>query len=248
MKVAAYQAPLLPSGSMDAVELIRRRVEWCEANGVAVLLCPEAVLGGLADDAPRPSDLALTVEGGQLRALLAPFASALVTTIVGFTEAGGDGDLYNSAAVFSKGEVIGIYRKRHPAIRSSVYRPGDQSPVFTLGDLSFGIMICNDSNFPELGTSMAARGARVLFVPSNNGLRPERADVVDLTRAADIAQAKANGVAVIRADVAGDTGERISIGSSAIIDSEGRVLQSGKPLTEELLVADLRISSACLNS
>lgn len=239
MKIAAYQAPLLPSGSMDAIELIRRRVEWCEANGVAVLLCPEAVLGGLADDAPRPSDRALSVASGQLRRLLAPLASEQVTTIVGFTEAGCEGDLYNSAAVFSKGEVAGVYRKRHPAIRSSVYRPGNQSPVFALGGLCFGIMICNDSNFPELGTSMAARGASVLFVPSNNALRPERADVVALTRAVDIAQARANGVSVVRADVAGDTGERISIGASAIIDAEGRVLQSGKPLTEELLVADL---------
>jgi len=239
MKVAAYQAPLLPSGSMDAVDLIRRRVEWCEATNVAVLLCPEAGLGGLADNAPRPCDLALSVQSGQLRELLAPLASSLVTTIVGFTEAGGEGELYNSAAVVSKGEVVGVYRKRHPAIRSSVYRPGDQSPVFALGGLSFGIMICNDSNFPELGTSMAARGASVLFVPSNNALRPERADVVALTRAVDIAQAKANGVAVIRADVAGDTGDRISFGSSAIIDRTGRVLQSGRPLTEELLVADL---------
>jgi len=88
---------------------------------------------------------------------------------------------------------------------------------------------------------MAARGASVLFVPSNNALRPERADVVARTRAVDTAQAKANGVSVVRADVAGDTGERISFGSSAIIDAEGRVLQSGKPLTEELLVADLRV-------
>lgn len=241
MKVAAYQARLLPNGSVEAVDLIRRRVKACEADGVEILLCPEAVLGGLADDARRPSDLALNVESGELRAMLAPLASESVTTIVGFTEASGEGALYNSAAIFSKGEIIGVYRKRHPAIRSSVYRPGDQSPVFALGDLRFGIMICNDSNFPELGASMAASGARVLFVPSNNALRPERADVVALTRATDISQAKRNGVTVIRADVAGETGDRISIGSSAIVDPEGTVLQSGKPLCEDLLVADLQL-------
>jgi predicted amidohydrolase len=239
MKLAAYQMPLLRGGSMEAVELIRRRVKWCEAEGVDILCCPEAALGGLADDAPRPSDIAVNVESGQLRALLAPLASDPVTTIVGFTEAFGGDELYNSAAIFSKGEIVGVYRKRHPAIRSSVYRPGDRSPVFTLGDLRFGIMICNDSNFPELGTSMVARGARVLLVPSNNALRPERADVVALTRATDISQATRNGVAVVRADVAGETDDRISIGSSTIIDRKGMVLQSGKPLSEDLLVADL---------
>jgi hypothetical protein len=29
MKVAAYQAPLLPGGSMEALRLIRDRVKWC---------------------------------------------------------------------------------------------------------------------------------------------------------------------------------------------------------------------------
>jgi 5-aminopentanamidase len=241
MKIAAYQAPYLRSGCMvEPVEHIRHRVKWCEAEGVPVLCCPEAILGGLADDGPCPSDVAVSVEAGQLQALLAPLASDSVTTILGFTEAVG-ADLYNSAAILSKGEIVGVYRKRHPAIRSSVYKAGDQSPVFTLGALSFGIMICYDSNFPELGADMVARGARLLFVPTNNALRPERADVVALTRAVDVSCAKSNGVAVVRADVAGNTGDRLSIGSSAIIDSKGMLLGSGKPLSEDLLVADLDV-------
>ena len=82
MKVAAYQAPLLLEGSMDALELIRGRVEWCETEGVDILCCPEAVLGGLADDAKHPVDFAIDVESGQLKALLAPLASKSVTVIV----------------------------------------------------------------------------------------------------------------------------------------------------------------------
>jgi 5-aminopentanamidase len=34
MKVAAYQAPLLPAGSMEALGLIRDPVKWCETEGV----------------------------------------------------------------------------------------------------------------------------------------------------------------------------------------------------------------------
>jgi 5-aminopentanamidase len=114
MKVAAYQSPLLPVGSMEALELIRDRVEWCESEGVDILCCPEAVLGGLADDAERPVDIAIDVEGGQLEALLAPLASKSVTAIVGFTETVGGGKLYNAAAVFHGGRVVGTYRKRIP--------------------------------------------------------------------------------------------------------------------------------------
>jgi predicted amidohydrolase len=239
MKVAAYQAPLLPSGSMDALGLIRDRVIWCETEGVAFLCCPEAVLGGLADNAECPAGFAVDVESGQLQSLLAPLASKSVTAIVGFTETAGAGRLYNAAAVFHDGKVIGITRKRHPAIRKSVYSAGEQSPVFTVGGLCFGIMICRDSNFPEHAADMAGRGARVIFLPSNNGLPPERADVVALSRAVDIARARDNDVMIVRADVAGRTAKLVSFGSSAIVDAHGTVLCAGEALREDILVAEV---------
>ena len=238
MRVAAYQAPLLPGGSLDALELIRHRVKWCETEGVDILCCPEAVLGGLADDAECPLDIAIDVESGQLEALLAPLASKSVTAIVGFTETAGAGKLYNAAAVFHDGRVVGIYRKRHPAIRKSVYSAGDQSPVFTAGPLSFGIMICNDSNYPELAADMVARGARVF---SCQAITPAcgKGDVVALSRAVDIARARDNEVMIVRADVAGRTANRVSFGSSAIVDARGTVLRAGEPLREDMLVAEV---------
>lgn len=239
MKIAAYQAPLLPSGCMDALQLIRDRVRQCESESVDILCCPEAVLGGLADDAQCPADFAIDVQSGQLEMLLAPLASRSVTVIVGFTEIAATGKLYNSAALFGDGKVIGIYRKRHPAINRSIYSAGDQSPIFSVGALPLGIMICNDSNYPELAAAMARNGARVIFVPSNNGLPPERADVVALSRAVDIARARDNQVMIVRADVAGRTADRVSFGSSAIVDADGTVLQAGEVLREDILFVEI---------
>jgi predicted amidohydrolase len=241
MKVAAYQAPVLPGGSMEALERIRDRVAWCEREGVDILCCPEAVLGGLADDAECPADIAIDVEGGELETLLAPLASKSVTAIVGFTETAGAGKLFNAAAVFHDGRVVGVYRKRHPAIRRSVYSAGDQSPIFTIGPVSFGIMICRDSNHSDLATDMVAGGARVIFVPSNNSLPAERADVVAWSRAVDIARARDNKVMIVRADVAGRTADRISFRSSAIVDARGTVLRAGQALSEDILVAEVHI-------
>jgi len=34
---------------MEAVALIKTQIEICEAEGVEILCCPEAILGGLAD-------------------------------------------------------------------------------------------------------------------------------------------------------------------------------------------------------
>lgn len=239
MKVAAYQCPLLRSGSMEPIELIRKRVVCCEAEGVEILCCPEAVLGGLADYAARPRSIAIEVEDGQLSAVLKPLASDTVTIILGFTEISKTGQLYNSAAVYHKGVVVGVYRKLYPAIRKSVYQPGDRTPVFSVGELTFGIVICNDSNHPEPARIMASQGATVLFVPTNNGLPLEKADVVANARNTDIARAVENRISVIRADVAGRAGHLVSYGSSAIVDRDGKLLQSAQQLAEDLLVAEL---------
>jgi predicted amidohydrolase len=242
MRVAAYQAPLLPPGStMDALSLIRTRVELCESEGVTILCCPEAILGGLADYAEHPTRLAIAADAGRLESALAPLASDTVTTIIGFTELA-DGDrLYNSAAVFQRGAVVGVYRKLYPAINRSVYDAGSKVPVFQVGGSTFGIVICNDSNYFEPARLMAAQGAAALFVPTNNGLPLAKAsaELVAQARNVDIARAVENSMWVIRADVAGRTGELVSYGSSGIVDPDGMVVQSARQLSDDLIFAEI---------
>jgi predicted amidohydrolase len=241
MKVAAYQAPLHATSSTEVLGLIREQVDWSESNGVEILCCPEGVLGGLADYTSRPADIAIDVEGGQLHALLSPLTSDVVATILGFTEIDRGGRLYNSAAVFHKGLVAGVYRKLYPAINRSVYAAGDKAPVFTVGGLTFGILICNDSNYDAPARVMASKGAAALFVPTNNGLPPTKTgpELVARTRNVDIARAVENGVYVIRADVAESTESLVSYGTSEIVDPDGAVLRSARPLGPDLVVADI---------
>ena len=244
MKVAAYQTPLLASGSMESLELIRQRIGWCESEGVEILCCPEAVLGGLSGYATSPIAFAIDVDRGELDTVSRSLASDTVTSIVGFTEITNGGRLFNAAAVFHRGSVLGVYRKLYPVIRKSIYEAGEQLPVFQVGDLTFGIVICLDSNYLEPARIMAASGAAALFVPTNNGLLHEKAspEVPVQVRNADIARAMENGVYVIRADVAGRNERLLSCGSSAIVDSDGTVLQSAKTLSEDLIVAEIETS------
>jgi predicted amidohydrolase len=173
--------------------------------------------------------------------VLAPLTSDTVTTIVGFTERADDGRLYNSAALWHRGAVAGIYRKRYPAIRRSVYAAGNDTPVFRVGGLTFGIVICYDSTFSEPAARMAAQGAAVLFVPTNNGLPPSKAaeDIVAQAREADVARAVENNVWMVRADVTGRTSALFSVGSSEIVRPDGSVLRAAPPGAEDMLVADV---------
>jgi predicted amidohydrolase len=184
---------------------------------------------------------AIGAEARRLDAVLAPLASDTVTTIIGFTELADGNRLHNSAAVFHRGAVIGVYRKAYPAINRSVYEAGREVPVFRVGALTLGIVICNDSNHPELTRRMAAQGATVLFVPTNNGLPPARAgaELVAQSRNVDIVTAVENSMWVVRADVAGRTDALVSYGSSGIVDPDGRVVQLARPLSEDLIVAEI---------
>jgi len=239
MKVAAYPAPLLDHGTRDAVALIAQRVRECEARGVAMLCCPEAIIGGLADYSAAP--LRDAIQAHDLESTLAPLASDSVTSIVGFSGLAPGGALYNSAAVFERGRVVGVYRKVHPAIRRSVYAAGTETPVFRGGDLTFGILICNDSNDPELARRMRGEGATVLFIPTNNALPIGRASAKlnEAARAVDIRLASENRVWIVRADVVGSDGRLMSFGSSEVVDPDGKVVCEARSGSVDLLVADI---------
>ena len=243
MKVAAYQAPLLAGGAAEPIRRIQQSVRECEERRVSVLCCPEAILGGLADFSNNPGRFAIRTDDGQLASVLAPLASDEVTSIVGFTELGPRGALYNAAAVFQRGQVAGLYRKIHPAIRRSVYIPGTEIPLFREGELIFGVVICNDSNYPDLARRIAAHGATALFIPTNNGLPNGRAslEVNTAARRTDIALATENRLWVIRADVAGRTRKLSCFGCSEIVDPQGNVVQKARLEQAALLVADVEI-------
>ena len=84
-------------------------------------------------------------------------------------------------------------------------------------------------------------GVAILFVPTNNGLPPEKtpADLVDRARNCDSARAIENRVWVIRADVAGSASGLTSGGASGIVDPDGAVRHSAARLKEDLLVAEI---------
>jgi 5-aminopentanamidase len=243
MKVAAYQALLAPCIANDTLARIRERVQRCERAGVEILCCPEGVLGGLADYSSDPTSIAIEVENGQLLERLAPLASEIVTTIVGFTEIDPEGRLYNSAAIFQRGAVVGVYRKLHPAINRSVYHAGCEMPVFTAGALTFGVIICRDSTFPEPARAMASLGATALFVPTNTGMPAPKGDgrVVAEAKQCDVALTVENGLSVIRADVVGRTPDLISHGATWIMDRDGSVLASAREL-DDLVIADIVVA------
>jgi predicted amidohydrolase len=243
VKVAAYQAPYLPFGSLDGIGFIAEQLDLCEDAGVDVLCCPEAVIGGLAheSDGQSPADVALNVEDGQLLDVLAPLMTTTVALIVGFTERAPSGDLYSSAAVIVDGNLALVYRKVFPGYRT-VINAGSQLPVVWRGPSGFGVIICNDIWYLEPARVLAAAGAAVLFVPSHSGHSREGAPTARLRARGEnlpIARAVENTCAVVVADVTGRQEGRVALGASRIIDPDGVVLACADPSRTSLLMAEV---------
>jgi predicted amidohydrolase len=87
----------------------------------------------------------------------------------GFCELGGDGRLYNSAAVVDASGTRAVYRKAHLWDKEKlVFTPGDAPPPVV--DLGFGrvaVMVCYDLEFPEWVRLAALDGADVIAAPVN---------------------------------------------------------------------------------
>ncbi|RBO92590.1 carbon-nitrogen hydrolase family protein [Nocardia puris] len=122
------------------------------------------------------------------------------------------------------GDLVTSYRKVHlydafGHLESDVVEPGALTapPVFTVGDVTFGVQTCFDLRFPEGFRRLAAAGAQALLVPAQWIPGPAKVDQwTTLLRA----RAIENTVYVAAADQAAPRGA----GASMIIDPTGAVL------------------------
>lgn len=105
--------------------------------------------------------------------LICPALSSLAARVGGHIVAGvaerAEGRLYNSAIVVGPRGVVGTYRKVHLyAEEKRWFAPGDLGfPVWDLGGVKVGVMVCFDWFFPESMRTLALRGAEVVAHPAN---------------------------------------------------------------------------------
>jgi len=88
--------------------------------------------------------------------------------IGGFVEKDGD-ELFNSAMIVSKNEVIGTYRKIHLYFKEHLwFSPGNKPlQIYEVNNMKIGIMICFDWFYPEITRTLALLGADIIAHPAN---------------------------------------------------------------------------------
>ncbi|MDJ0348609.1 carbon-nitrogen hydrolase family protein [Cryobacterium sp. PH29-G1] len=243
VRIAAVQAAPLPIGAplADFAAEVRRVLD--DDPTIAFVVFPELHLFGTEtgpaatlglderNDLLRAS--AVSLDGELIAGLGAIARSAGVWLLPGsICERGPDGELFNTAVVFSPaGELIASYRKIFPWRPYEPYEPGDSFVVFDAPGIGrFGLSICYDAWFPEVTRHLAWMGAEVIL----NIVKTTTPD-----RAQEVVLAQANSIVNQTFTVSVNCAEPFGQGRSLIVDPEGAVLTESAGATAGILVHTL---------
>ncbi len=231
LTIAAAAAPF--SRDMDAcLATIAEIIADARAQGVQLLVLPEAALGGYVEtlhgDAEPPPPL--HADGPELAAVVALAGDMVVC--VGFCEDGGDGIRYNAAAVLTGTGVIGVHRKTHlPLDEDRFTTVGDSLSTYDTPVGRIGMLICYDKAFPEAARTLTLDGAQVLCFLSawpasatnpapvlTDDRQWRRSELWDRSRAAE------NSLVVASANQTGSFGRLDFVGGARITGPGGDII------------------------
>jgi len=226
------------AGDIEAnLRAIRAAVLEAVGAGAACLLAPELALTGYgAGEAIRAT--AEPADGEHVKRLQAIAAETDIAIVAGFAEAA-YGVVYNSAVAVTPDGGRHVYRKMHlyGDYEKSLFRPGDAAPpVFQIGDLKAGVLICYDVEFPEMVRHLALAGADLVLVPT---ALPASEHAAFIARSIIPVRAFENQVFVAYANHAGRDDAFAYAGLSGIAAPDGSDLARASETGASVLIAEI---------
>jgi len=233
MKIATVQfAPVL--GNIEAtIAKLGSLLE--EADEADLVVLPELANSGYAFSSREEAwSLSERVEESHFLSFLKEECRKHQFAIAtGFNERSGDKH-FNSAVLLDADGVIGTYRKAHLFLNEKdIFEPGDTGfPVFSLGEVRVGMLICFDWVFPEAWRIMGLKGADIVCHPSNLVLP-------GLAQRTVPAHAVTNRYYVALANRIGQEKDLTFTGNSLICGTKGEILAEAEATTEQLLITTI---------
>ena len=230
LRMAAVSAPFDRDLDEDFAR-VGGLIEQARADGVGLLVLPEACLGGYLTDLDGAAELppAFGVGGPEI-ARLAALAGDMVVC-AGFCETAG-AKTYNSAVCLTGDGVLGLHRKVHQPLREDAsYAAGDRFTAFDTPVGRIGMQICFDKAFPEAARAQALDGAKIVcslsaWPTSATNRHPDpaqdrwtrRMDLFDRARALD------NQLVWVASNQSGTFGAMRFAASAKVVDPGGEIV------------------------
>jgi 5-aminopentanamidase len=240
LRLGACQTPEVIGDIDAALSCIEEFARRAGPHDVDLLLFPECFLQGYLVDPDHVRRHALNLDSAEFAGVLRRLAHVEQTLVVGVIEARDD-RYFNSAVVITRGALIGVYRKTQLMPAESLFEKGDAYPTFVVRGVRFGINICADTRFAEPASSVAAQGARLLLVPSQNMMRRQAATQwKDLHNKIRAERVRETGMWLASADVTGRRdGHRVAYGPTTVMNPQTEVVARVPLMTTGMAVADI---------
>lgn len=228
MKLALCQVDVAFGDVAANLAQLRERALGAVAEGAQLVVFPECGLTGYAfADAAAARAAAIAPDGPELARVHELARTSGAWLVVGFVErtctaGGGDGPLYNAAALVGPAGVALHYRKLHlPFLGCDRFMaPGDLPLSVATTPLGrIGLSICYDGSFPESARVLKLKGAQLIVLPTN---WPEAATISRQHQS--IVRAFENHVHYAACNRVGSEGGFRFPGESSIVDCSGRVV------------------------
>jgi predicted amidohydrolase len=235
MKVGFYQFQPIFGAKEKNLAKVCARLRKVEAD---LMVLPELFATGYLFR--NRKELETMVEpipnGLTTKALLAISKMKRMFIVAGMAEKSGK-KIYNSAILVCPNGKVYTYRKVHLFMDEKfLFTPGDKPfPVFDIGKVKIGMLICFDWVFPEASRILALRGAQIICQPAN--LILPYAHSVTLSRAIE------NRVFIILCNRIGEEQrgrKRLKFnGMSQVVGTRGEILFRASKDREALKIIDI---------
>lgn len=227
-----------PAGLAANLDRIEHAARAAHAAGSRLLVAPELATTGYAS-LEAMHTLAEPVDGPTLQRLAALTEALDLALVVGMPERAAGGQVYNAAALLRPGLPPALYRKCHLFGRGerAAFTPGEAMPTLhPVCGLQATMLVCYDSEFPEMARASALAGADLLLVPTALPRVPSSAVVSEVLLRV---RALENHLFVIYAGLCGSEADIHYQGGSSITGPDGEILAAAGA-AEALLTVTIR--------
>jgi predicted amidohydrolase len=240
IRVAAYQATPKHSAG-ERLQQILETLEKADDEQINFLCFPEGFLTGYYAEKELAEQTSMAVASSDFQNFLKRAAHFKVTFIIGFSERESD-KIYDSAAVIEKGKLLGIQRKHY--LYHDYFTSDNQFLPFQSKGVTFGVVICLDTNYFEPARILALQGATILFSPLCNKVSSDHAYAKRPPYYSHfIARTHENRCWLISADwIWTNDGTSVCPGHSAIYDPDGREIARSQEGEEQFLIAQIPLN------
>lgn len=239
MRVAMVQMTAIRNDKKANLSKMETFIKRAHEENASIVCFPELSITGYSKKSPH--HVAEPIDGPSVTHLQELSDEYGLTILAGMAEAVGD-QVYISHLSIQPGEKIDVYRKTHLGAREKKsFTQGEEIPVFNTyieGKKSkFGIGLCYDLHYPELVTSMAVQGAKVIFAPHAAPIGGVRR--LAIWEKYMPARAYDNGVYVLACNLVGHDGKKHFGGGIGVWNPKGESILQCHDEKELMMMLDL---------